>query len=192
MRTIEIDRLLQPTIEALDKTTESKDSHRQFLTVIWWDAESKVLVSTNGRSMLVCRYANLKNKFGETSGAFRYTKPYLIEDEKYLENHSFPTWQRVLPEYSSSMRDEIRKPAKGKGILKVNGSGIATKYKPFFMMESVALITGKMFNPELFDMVAKISDAFVNVYHREGLDPVVLTDQDDKLQYVVMPMQQQA
>lgn len=181
MRTIEIDKLLQPTIEALDKV--KGNDHRQFLTVIWWDAENKALVSTNGRSMLVCRYESLKNKFGETSGAFRYTKPYLIEDENYQEKHKFPMWQKVLPKYDSTMRDDIRKPLKGK-----NGSSIASKYKPFFMMETVVLTTGEMYNPELFDMVSKISDAFVNIYQRKGLDPVVLTDQGDKLQYVIMPM----
>lgn len=177
MRTIEVDKLLQPTIEALDKTTESKDSHRQSITVIWWDAENGALVSTNGRSMLVCKYPELKKKFGETSGAFRYTKPYLIEDEKYLENHVFPTWQRVVPKYDSTMRMDAY----------IN-KGMDTKYKPFFLMAYITKCTGKMFNPKFYDNVGKIICNFTDFYNSNKFNPVVLTNSNDTLQYVIMPI----
>lgn len=183
MRTIEIPKMHQPLYQALD-SVKAKNSGRVFIEVIYWDAKNKALVSTNGRSILVCRYKDLENKFGDTDGYFIYNKPFMIETT-LPKTMSFPQWQRVVPNYNSAMRDEIYKPKKAQGTYMKKG--IAKKYAPYFMMNVVTYGTGKIFDPELFDMIKGIDESFVNMYHHEGLDPVILTDLSDTLQYVIMP-----
>lgn len=183
MNVIAIDKLSRPLYEAFGKVCADDDA-RVMLRYIYWDAEKGNLVATNGKSMLVCSYSNLKDKLGTETKVFTYQKGFLMEDD-YLKKQGleYVKYERVIPKWEHPERLGIYEFPKKKSLSK----DFEPKYRHFMMMEWVSVNTQKIFTPSLFDMIKPIANDFTVCKWNKKADPIILSNDNETLQYVVMP-----
>lgn len=183
MNVIAIDKLSQPLYEAFGKVCADDDA-RAMLRYIYWDAEKGNLVATNGKSMLVCSYPNLKDKLGTETKVFTYQKGFLMEDD-YLKKQGleYVKYEKVVPNWGHPEKFGIYEFPKKRSLSK----DFEPKYRHFMVMEWVSVNTGKIFTPSLFDMIKSIAEDFRICKWNKNVDMIMLTNNDETLKYVVMP-----
>ena len=177
MKVIAIDKSYYNLFQSFQNIV-SDNERAWYTTIIYWDAPNHTLVGTCGCALLYCNYENLRSFLGDESTCFKYQKGFLTEDE-VLKKELFVKYEKVIPnwsnqEYFSFKRGKEKLPA---------------KYYAYNLMSQVSAGTGKVFNPKLFGFVEKIAEEFSTVYHRRGVDPVLLENNTGSLKYVIMPMQ---
>ena len=157
------------TLCAIAKSAKGKN--RKMLEYIYWDANEKTLVATNGGLMFACAIKN--EEFQEELGGenlyctLQYEGLIEVTDEKtVLERDNkmkYVSWKDVIPvieknnlyermDISTSLYTRAKRITEEK------------KYIPAAACELVARETGFVFSPKYFDLIKDVLPEFSDVY----------------------------
>ena len=157
------------TLCAIAKSAKGKN--RKMLEYIYWDANEKTLVATNGGLMFACAIKNEEFQEELGGGNLYCTLQYegLIEatDEKtMLEKNSamkYVSWKKVIPVIEGNNLYEQMDIGASLYTRAKRITG-EKKYIPAAACELVARETGFVFNPKYFDLMKDVLPEFSDVY----------------------------
>lgn len=157
----------------------SKSANKLNQTFIFWDAERKAFVATDGRALMVShmKEQQLKHEswswLPEVDTFYRYEKGILLEAD-YKGNYVY--WWRVIPDYKKFECQKIL-PFGLKKYQAVNLGGDAIH------------MSGKRLDLELFDKLKPIIGEYdFNLHWSKNHPMVILTDTVGYLEIVIMSM----
>ena len=152
-------------------TKSAKGKSRKMLEYIYWDANEKTLVATNGGLMFACAIKN--EEFREELGSENLycTLQYkgLIEatDEKTMlekdKKMKYVSWKKVIPVIEGNKLYE-RMDVGASLYTRAKRITSEKKYIPAAACELVARETGFVFNPKHFDLIKDVLPEFSDVY----------------------------
>lgn len=163
-------------IKAMADLQKSKTN--RYPGILWYPDES-ILMASNGTGMIVFRIYKSERKRLNLSDTFtKYVYNGAILQELPNECGAAGKVYEKYTDVTGKRRFAIIKPK------------AEISKREYFLLECCMRVTGNFFNPDVFDKIKNIAEYFTDIYKDDEKDgkPVVLTDADKDLYFIVLPL----